>query len=77
MSTKPRAGRVRKTYEFVKAESGSHSVQRMCRLLGVASSGYYEWLKQPMSNRAQEDARLLRLIRASFVASQGALTPIS
>ena len=43
----------------------------MCRVLGVAPSGYYEWLQQPISNRAQEDARLLRLIRASFVASQG------
>jgi putative transposase len=43
----------------------------MCRVLGVAPSGYYDWLKQPISNRAQEDARLLRLIRASFIASQG------
>src|SRR5436190_21017817 len=31
----------------------------------------YDWLKQPISNHAQEDARLLRLIRASFVASHG------
>jgi len=43
----------------------------MCQVLGVAPSGYYEWLKHPISNRAQEDARLLRLIRASFVASHG------
>ena len=43
----------------------------MCRILDVAPSGYYEWLTQPLSNRAQEDARLLRLIRASFTASQG------
>jgi len=43
----------------------------MCRVLAVAPSGYYEWLQQPISNRAQEDARLLRLIRASFVASHG------
>ena len=43
----------------------------MCRILEVAPSGYYEWLKQPLSNRAQEDARLLRLIRASFTESQG------
>lgn len=71
MSTQPIAGRVRKTYEFIKANSQAHSVQRMCRLLGVAPSGYYEWLKRPVSNRAQEDARLLRLIRASFEASQG------
>jgi putative transposase len=43
----------------------------MCRVLNVAPAGYYAWLKQPLSNRAQEDVRLLRLIRASFVASQG------
>ena len=43
----------------------------MCRVLEVAPSGYYDWLQQPISNRAQEDARLLRLIRASFVASHG------
>ena len=34
-------------------------------------SGYYDWLLQPVSNRAQEDTRLLRLIRASFTASHG------
>jgi putative transposase len=71
MSTKPSAGRVRATYEFIKAQRDKYSVQMMCRVLGVASSGYYEWLQQPISNRAQEDARLLRLIRASFVASHG------
>jgi hypothetical protein len=43
----------------------------MCRLLGVARSGYYDWLKKPESDRAIEDKRLLRLIRASFAASQG------
>jgi putative transposase len=37
----------------------------------VARSGYYAWLQTPVSNRAQEDARLLRLIRASFAASHG------
>jgi hypothetical protein len=43
----------------------------MCRVLEVAVSGYYDWLKQPISNHDQEDARLLRLIRASSVASHG------
>jgi putative transposase len=69
MSTKPSAGRVRATYEFIKAHGKEFSVQAMCRVLGVAPSGYYEWLHQPVSNRAREDARLLRLIRASFTAS--------
>ena len=36
--------------------------QMMCRVLGVAPSGYYEWLQQPISNRAQEDARLMRAL---------------
>ena len=71
MSTRLAAGRVRTTYEFVKAHRHEYSVHAMCRVLEVAPSGYYDWLKQPISNRAKEDARLLRLIRASFIASQG------
>jgi putative transposase len=71
MSTKPSTGRVRSVYEFIKAHRDQYSVQMMCRVLGVAPSGYYEWVQQPISKRAQEDARLLRLIRASFTASQG------
>ena len=54
MSTKLSAGRVRSTYEFIKANRGMFSVQAMCRVLGVAPSGYYEWFTHPISNRAQE-----------------------
>lgn len=57
---------VRHKYEFIKSNQKAHSVQMMCRLLGVAPSGYYAWLSKPVSDRAQEDKRLLRLIRASF-----------
>ena len=64
-------GRVREAYAFIKAHRQEYSVQAMCRILEVAPSGYYDWLQQPISNRAKEDGRLLRLIRASFVASQG------
>jgi putative transposase len=71
MSTRQSAGRVRSTYEFIKAHRDQYSVHTMCRVLELAPSGYYEWLKQPISSRAQEDARLLRLIRAVFSASQG------
>lgn len=63
---------VRRKYELIKAKQGKHSVSMMCRLLSVAApSGYYAWLKNPLSARSKEDARLLRLIRASFEASQG------
>ena len=71
MSNRKSAGKVRKTYQFIEAHRRQFPVQVMCEVLGVASSGYYEWLKHPISNRAQEDARLLRLIRASFLASHG------
>ena len=70
-STKLIAGRVRKTYEFIRAHRADHSVQMMCWLLGVAESGYYEWIKKPWSNRGQEYGRRLRLIRTSLEASRG------
>jgi putative transposase len=60
-------------YEFVKAHHKQYGVRAMCRILRAAPSGYYKWLLQPTSKRAQEDARLLRLIRASFQTSQGVL----
>ena len=46
-------------------------MQMMCRVLEVVPSGSYDWLLQPLSNRALADARLLRLIRAPFVGSHG------
>ena len=71
MSTKLNAGRVRTTYAFIKTHRKQYSVQSLCRILGVAQSGYYKWLDQPLSKRTQEDARLIRLITASFTASHG------
>lgn len=63
--------RARKAYKFIEANRNRFAVATMCRLLGVARAGYYAWLEHPISDRAQEDARLFRLVRASFVASHG------
>ena len=71
MSKKNNDGSVRRKYEFIKANQRKYKTRMMCRLLEVAPSGYYAWLKKPESDRAIEDKRLLRLIRASFKASQG------
>jgi putative transposase len=71
MSKRTQTGKTRSAYEFIKAHSREHDVRTMCRVLTVAPSGYYAWLHEPVSNRAQEDTRLLRLIRASFTASHG------
>lgn len=71
MSKRTQTGKIRGTYEFIKAHCREYDVRTMCRVLEVAPSGYYAWLLEPVSNRAQEDVRLLRLIRASFTASHG------
>jgi Transposase and inactivated derivatives len=63
--------KARQAYKFIEAHRDEFSIQAMCRLLGVARAGYYAWLDHPVSDRAQENARLLRLIRASFTASHG------
>jgi len=63
VSTMPRTGRVRATCAFIKAHEKEHTTQAMCRLLEVAPNGHYQWPKQSLSDRAVEDARLLRLMR--------------
>lgn len=71
MVTKRNRNHVRLAYQFIEANKRRYSVETMCQVLEVAPSGYYAWIKKPISDRAQEDARLLRLIRASFVRSHG------
>jgi putative transposase len=71
MSGNKASSNTRQAYKFIEAYSDEYSVQTMCRVLGVARAGYYAWLNHPVSDRAQEDARLLKLIRASFIASHG------
>jgi len=46
-----------------------YGIQTMCRVLGIARAGYYQWLHKPLSDRAVEDQRLLGLIRQSYDAS--------
>jgi hypothetical protein len=52
------AGCVRATFEFIKVNWHQYSFEAMCRVLEVAASGYYEWLKQPVSKRARPAARI-------------------
>jgi len=46
-----------------------HAVTTMCRVLKVERSGFYAWLKRPVSARAQQDGVLLSMIRESWIAS--------
>jgi len=58
-------------YAFIKAHRNEFDTAVMCRLLDVSRSGFYEWLRNPLSDRALEDQRLLGLIRAAYAASHG------
>ena len=55
----------------MSAHQAQHRIATMCRVLGVSPSGYYAWRKRPACARAQEDQRLLRVIRSAHAASDG------
>ncbi len=50
------------TFRLIEAEKASHSIPRLCRILGVSRSGYYAWRSRPVSERACFDAVLLEKI---------------
>jgi putative transposase len=49
-------------YAFIRAHQVEFRVRAMCRVLRVHFSGFYAWLKEPLSRRAQDDVRHTELI---------------
>jgi putative transposase len=58
-------------FRFVEREKASHSVRRMCQLLGVSASGFWAWQRRTPSARREADARLLARIAAAHATSRG------
>lgn len=53
-------------YAFIVEHRLVFSIRAMCRCLSVQPSGFYAWLKDPLSRRAREDERQTKLIRAAW-----------
>ncbi len=53
-------------YGFIKAHALEFRIRSMCRVLQVHPSGFYEWLKKPLSHRAKEDARQSALLKEAW-----------
>jgi putative transposase len=53
-------------YAFIDDHRIEFSVRSQCRMLQVHFSGFYAWLKNPLSNRAKEDVRQTELIKQAW-----------
>lgn len=57
-------------YNFIKNEI-NRPVRRLCDVLGVSRSGYYDWLHRSPSKRECENAHLLMKIKTLYMQHKG------
>ena len=58
-------------YRFIAVEKAKYPVALLCRVLQVASSGYYAWRQRQPSRRSQTNAALTQQIRTIHERSRG------
>ena len=56
-------------YAFIDAHRQRHPVRVLCKILSVHPSGFYAWIKEPLSRRAREDARQTALAKQAWTDS--------
>lgn len=57
-------------YPFIHSQRGLHSLRMLCRVMKVATSGYYAWRKRERCTRDYENQRLLVEIKAIHKGSE-------
>ena len=58
-------------YACIERRRDHYPIRLMCRLLGVAVSGYYAWRKRPEAARMQRNRELLEKVKSIHEASKG------
>lgn len=58
-------------YQFIDSERKEYKVTRLCSVLGVSSSGFYDGLDRPESSRSRENRVLTNKIRVHHQRSRG------
>jgi putative transposase len=56
-------------YAFIRAHREEFSNRAICRVVRVLFSGFYAWLKESFSHRAQEDLCQTEIIRWALIDS--------
>ena len=51
---------------FIDEHSSEFRVKKMCAVLSVSRSGYYNWHKRPESQRTKENKKLLQQIKRAY-----------
>lgn len=57
-------------YAFIEQQREKHTLERLCAVLEVSTSGYHAWRKRPVSPRESDNRRLVEKIRIFHQASR-------
>ncbi len=58
-------------FAFIAEDEVAFPIAVLCRVLDVSPSGYYAWVRRPVSTRAHADVQLAARVRATHAASKG------
>lgn len=58
-------------YAFIRQHRKEYKTTRLCEVLEVSTSGFYDWLDRPVSHRSSENRRLTEKIRRHHQQSRG------